>query len=248
MPWTRVVEAFLFPPMGPWTLALLGWIVMIRRRRLGQILILTAFSSLYLFMTPFLAAGLQQSLDRYPPFSASSSLPPDGPEAIVILGAGDRGFAAEFPARSLAPTRLGQERLEYGVWLHRGSGSPILVSGFSAPGMAERMDLLFGIRPRWVEEHSRNTLENARYSADLLLPEGVSRIYLVSHFWHMPRAVDIFERSGFEVTPAPMGFADRSSRRLGISAFLPTAGAAAANRNYLHELAGGIWYRWYHSP
>jgi len=43
-------------------------------------------------------------------------------------------------------------------------------------------------------------------TAQLLHAQGITRVAVVTHAWHMPRSVRQFEAAGFEVTPAPMGF------------------------------------------
>jgi uncharacterized SAM-binding protein YcdF (DUF218 family) len=59
---------------------------------------------------------------------------------------------------------------------------------------------------RWQESQSRDTRENAWLTAAMLKNDGVSRIALVTHAWHMPRSVHKFEAAGLDVIPAPMGF------------------------------------------
>jgi uncharacterized SAM-binding protein YcdF (DUF218 family) len=50
----------------------------------------------------------------------------------------------------------------------------------------------------------RTTREEAVEFARLLTPRGVHRILLVTHGDHMPRAVPLFRRAGFDVLPAPV--------------------------------------------
>ena len=64
----------------------------------------------------------------------------------------------------------------------------------------------FQIQARWLEKQSKTTEENAAFSAKILKQEGVTHIYLITHFWHMPRARAVFEKYGLKVTPAPVGF------------------------------------------
>jgi len=52
--------------------------------------------------------------------------------------------------------------------------------------MMETIEAEFGVPIRWVESESRNTFENARYSAQILQGAGIQRAFLVSHAWHMP--------------------------------------------------------------
>jgi uncharacterized SAM-binding protein YcdF (DUF218 family) len=73
--------------------------------------------------------------------------------------------------------------------------------------MAEALEIM-GV-PRNVmilEDSSRNTYENAVESRRVLSDTGNIRILLVTSAIHMPRAVRLFERQGFEVVPAPTDF------------------------------------------
>ena len=98
----------------------------------------------------------------------------------------------------------------------------------------------FGVRVRWVESASDNTAENARRSAELLLPAGVRRIALVTHAWHMPRAVAVFAAAGFTVVPAPTAYV--SARPATPLDFLPRATAMQQAATALHEWVGIAWY------
>lgn len=53
------------------------------------------------------------------------------------------------------------------------------------------------------ESHSHSTRQNAHYAAELLLPRGLRRIWLVTCDWHMPRALRCFEGAGFLAEPLP---------------------------------------------
>ena len=54
-----------------------------------------------------------------------------------------------------------------------------------------------------LEEHSRNTAENANMTRAMVQPRGVRRVLLVTSALHMARARVHFEAAGFEVIPAP---------------------------------------------
>ena len=99
----------------------------------------------------------------------------------------------------------------------------------------------FGITPRWIETLSDTTMSNAQRSAEILRKEGIHRIYLVTHSWHMPRAVLAFEHTGIEVVPAPTAFVSRSGWLW--QDFLPSAQAFLLSYYALHEWAGLVWYR-----
>jgi uncharacterized SAM-binding protein YcdF (DUF218 family) len=93
----------------------------------------------------------------------------------------------------------------------------------------------YGVKPQWVEDRSRDTGENARNMAGLLLPLGVRRITLVTDAWHMPRAVAEFRRAGFDVLPAPTGFPGPYARPL--LEWLPSANGMLLGRELVREWA-----------
>jgi len=54
-----------------------------------------------------------------------------------------------------------------------------------------------------METRSRNTFENAIYSAELIKPNPNERWLLVTAAFHMPRAIGCFRRVGFKVEAYP---------------------------------------------
>ena len=123
-------------------------------------------------------------------------------EAVVVL-AGDAVIRApEFGRDTLGAMTL--VRVRYAARLAKESGLPILTSGGpgktgTEPLAALMRDVLegeFAAPVSWTEEHSRTTRENARLSAEILHEAGITRVYLVTHAWHMPRARRSFEATG----------------------------------------------------
>ncbi len=94
----------------------------------------------------------------------------------------------------------------------------------------------FGINARWVENHSGDTFENARFSAPLLRADGIRRILLVTSSTHEWRAVHEFTGTGLEVVPAPVGY----MRSIDMHAlkFLPNAAAMVHSCESAYELIG----------
>jgi uncharacterized SAM-binding protein YcdF (DUF218 family) len=107
--------------------------------------------------------------------------------------------------------------------------------------MKQVLEQEFGIPVRWAEGSSNNTLENARLSQQVLQQAGISRIYLVTHAWHMPRAVRSFQSAGLEVIPTPTAYTTRY--RTDLLAFVPNAEALGDSRIFMHELVGMFWYQ-----
>ncbi|AWN42227.1 YdcF family protein [Methylobacterium durans] len=165
---------------------------------------------------PFLAlAPLEQ---RFPAF-AEDGAPPTG---IIVLGGGvDSGLSE---ARRQIVVNDAGERPIYLADLARrfpsarlvfSGGSGSLSQGLSEAEIVGRMgDVLGAPRSRLILEHrSRNTRENALFTADLVKPKPGERWLLVTSAWHMPRSIGCFRQAGFEVTAFPVdyrtrGFAD----------------------------------------
>ena len=166
---------------------------------------------LYALSTQAVAGWLIVSLQRDAPIPPDAVVDPKA-SAIVVLSAGARRSAYPYDTDHIGPLTF--ERLRYGAQLHRRFLLPLLLSGGVAPGvsvsnaelMSRALKEEFGIEPRWLEGSSGSTRENAIRSAEILFDEGVSRVYLVTHAWHMPRAKSTFERAGFDVIPAPTAF------------------------------------------
>ena len=76
----------------------------------------------------------------------------------------------------------------------------------------------FGRPLRWVESRSRDTRENAQYAAVVLKDNRIEHVVVVTHGWHMPRALRAFREASsrlgatWELVPAPMGWAARVER------------------------------------
>jgi uncharacterized SAM-binding protein YcdF (DUF218 family) len=245
----------LLPPVPLLLLALAGAWRLRRRPALGWALLGPALSGLWLASTSGAAELLKQRLLQPPPALEAGTLAAlEGREdtAIVVLGAGRIALAPEYGQSTLRP--LGIERLRYALWLARASGLPVAMSGGVSPGMpagdsearigARIAETEFGLPLRWQEGESRDTRENALHTAALLQPEGLSRIVLVTHDFHMRRAVRNFERaaagSGWavEIVPAPLGLAEPGPWTL--RDWLPSGTGARDTHLVLREWLGWL--------
>ncbi|KQP31579.1 hypothetical protein ASF49_08985 [Methylobacterium sp. Leaf104] len=57
-----------------------------------------------------------------------------------------------------------------------------------------------------LEDRSRNTRENAVFTAEMVKPQPDERWLLVTSAWHMPRAVGCFRQAGFTVAAYPVDY------------------------------------------
>ena len=244
----NLLQAFIFPPGLNILLILLGLFVMRRFYRTGKYTMLFGFISLIALSLPIVKLGLFNVLETFPPLSKAQLARPSA-QAIVILGG---GMSAKTPEYDYQDSINGYSlaRITYGAYLHRQTGLPVLVTGgqvfndFTPEGEIMQKTLLqaFHTPTRWVENKSKNTMENAIFSQSMLNRDKIKRIYLVTHAWHMPRSVAAFRKTGLEIIPAPMGF-ESKSRDIGYGDFLPNAHALAKTSLWSHEMLGKIWYQ-----
>lgn len=232
--------------MPGFLLALVGLLVYSKRKKTGLALLIVGLVSLYLFCFLPFTHLLIRGLERYPPL-----LPTEldtRAEAIVVLSAGSLFDAAEYGMPVDASWSL--ERDQYAAFLHYKTGLPILTSGGITTGitvseaevMASTLSKMFFVSEIWQEPASLNTAENAIYSAKLLKEKGITNVLLVTHAWHMPRAVMMFEANGINVIPAPTRISS-SPDYADPTTYLANAGALLKSRLAMHEYVGLIWYQ-----
>jgi uncharacterized SAM-binding protein YcdF (DUF218 family) len=237
-----LLAALLLPPTGPLLLAatgagFVGLCGSARARRVGWALLIASLTTLWVLATPMVANALSEAAQPYPALDLSRLVPA---QAIVILGGGEARLAA--PEYAGTPAAGGEllERVEYAAFIARRTALPILVTGQARETLAMRAALVrdFGIEPRWVEDRSRDTFQNAQFSAPMLKAAGVRRIVLVTSAVHERRAVQEFTSAGFSVVPAPAGMLP--SQGGGLRRFLPNGGALVRSTAALHEMLGEV--------
>ncbi len=166
-------------------------------------------------------------------------------QVIVVLG----GTVAP-PSGKSTEINLGRAgRVWYAARLfHAGKAPLVLLSGggdlehqdFSeARAMAIFIqDLGVPEQAFLLEERSRNTRENAKFSGRLLKARDIEHILLVTSALHMPRALALFKAQGLLVTPAPTDFETAQEPPNGLLAWLPHASALNGSALAMKELVG----------
>lgn len=256
-PFKPLLTALALPPV-PWLLLmLLGGRLVAWRQRVGMALLLLGAVLIWLSACQGSGRWLQSTLLPAPPPLSDAAIAglrppkaePSPTTAILVLGGGRIPRAPESGAADLQPASL--ERLRYAVRLSRETGLPLAFSGgvgwaqredggLSEAEIAQRIAERDFLRPiKWVETASRDTRENARLSVKQLHAAGVRHIVLVTHAWHMPRALRAFrEASGdsMQITAAPMGYFVAADR--GVLDWLPSSAGFEEVRVVLRELLG----------
>lgn len=244
----------ILPPANLFLLILAGLVVWRRWPRAGRVLAGAGVVLLFLLSSTAGARFLVAPLEAMTaPLEAPAQA---GAQAIVVLASGRVKRAPEFGHRDI-PDYVALGRLRYAAHLQRRTGLPLLVSGGNgasgvdpapedrayskADAMATALREDFGVPVKWIEPRSRDTGENAAYSAAMLRADGVERILLVTDAMHMPRSCAAFERAGLDVVSAPTMFFSRQSQGLG--AWMPSPEGLRRSRYALYELIGMAWYR-----
>ncbi|MBL8340429.1 MAG: YdcF family protein [Rubrivivax sp.] len=253
--WRPALEALVMPPVPFLVIVLLGARLFARYRVRAWFVVSIGCLGLWAMCTTAVGTALTHWL--LPPTRSLSAnevadLKKAPRTAIVVLGGGHRDFAPEYGVSELPPR--GIERLRYGLWLSRQTELPVLFSGGRAHGaqagqseaeiaarVAERD---FGRPLKWTEGDSRDTRENALRSVALLRQQGIERIVLVTHGYHMPRSLGNFRSAAalgstnLQLVAAPMGIEPWMKPRL--MDFLPTVAGYTQVRLVLHEFVGRL--------
>ncbi len=243
-----ILKNLLLPPGG---LLLLGMLSLLLSRRIfGKILFAFTLASFYLLSTPFAATNLMAGLERHI-FITPEEIVSSKAEAILVLAAGRYEGAPEYGGDTIKGISL--ERARYAAWLQRRTGLPIIVTGGDleqrgapeAKLIGQTLKEEFGSKVLATEDKSTNTWDNARFTRKLLKSHGVTKVALVTHAWHMPRAIRVFKGNQIDVVAAPTIF---STGKLTITQslkrdWLPNSLAFRKSYLALHEYLGMAWYR-----
>ncbi len=237
------LKHLVMPPLCLCLAAAVGLALWKRRPRLARGLLGGAFGLLLLFSLPVFASALLISLQGEPP---TGELEAGDAQAIVVLGADGASFAPEFGGPGVGALTL--ERVRYGARLARRTGLPVLHCGGPpragesplADRMAAVLEQEFGLGAGWRETRSANTRQNAEGAAKILRAQGLERVLVVSHAWHLARALPEFRRAGLFPRGAGTGWRELRAGEPG--SWIPSARGLRETSWALHEWLGRLWY------
>jgi uncharacterized SAM-binding protein YcdF (DUF218 family) len=222
--------------------AMIGVVLAWRTRRVGLVTATAFIACLYVVSTPLVGYLLIRSAE-----ALVAAGPTADPGAVIVLSADSRRSDAPEKPGAVGPLTI--ERLVKAARIQRNLGLPILVSGGS-PGdgeaplagpMSKMLQDDFGVPVRWREEQSRNTFENASFSAAILRQAGIPSALVVAHPWDMARVLWSFRAVGYPVVPMPTQ--KERAPPLTVTALLPQIPALRDSYYALHELIGLAWYQ-----
>ncbi|MET0610081.1 MAG: YdcF family protein [Pseudomonas caspiana] len=250
MPVRYLLKSLLLPPGIFFVLFLLAFYLRRSRPKLAVACFTVALGGLWLMSLPVVVETAARSIEQIAPLSRNEwATLAQRADAIVVLGSGrernDPSWGTDIP------TGVALERMRYAARLAKASGLPILTTGglhygeppSEAAIMAESLENDFGVQVRWQEGLSRTTWENATMTAAVLQPLGIKRVVIVTQAWHMPRAQWSFEKAGFTVVSAPVGFLSADNARV-FGGWLPESRAIWQSGQLLNEAAGLLVYPW----
>jgi uncharacterized SAM-binding protein YcdF (DUF218 family) len=221
-----------------------GW------RRLGAGLVLLAVAWVGVWSLPVASDALRLSLEARHAQVPAGALPQA--DAVVVLGG---AMHPEYVQGADPNLGAAADRVWHAARIfHAGRAPQVVVSGGNLPWLggvrseaAAMRDFLgdLGVPAEvvWLEERSRNTRENALYTAEILEARGIGPVLLVTSALHMPRALATFRAAGVDAIPAPTDF-EVMPRPRGLLDWLPDADALAASTRALKEYLGLWVYRW----
>ena len=245
----RLVCDFLLPPSGFIGLLAIGLLIwLIRLRKTAAFVILLSTVLLYFASTQFIAHKLLDPLQYQ--YDVLKEVPEDT-QAIVVLSSGRIPIAREYTNLDTVNAAT-LERLRYASRLSKVHQLPIIVSGGSVNGerlseaslMKETLETDFGVQTKWLEEKSKTTFDNAVFTKKTLKENSINKVLLVTHAYHMPRAMWCFEDVGLNPIPAPTVFYKRNTATSELKRYIPNASALKQSRIAMHEYIGKLWYKY----
>ena len=207
---------------------------------------------LVLTATPILSSMYIAWLEGwYPPFNATAATKVD---AVVVLAGGVVGKGSLRPTEDVSDSSRQRTACGADLWI-QGLAPKLLLTGGDAT-VFRTGPLISHEMKRWalrlgvlesailVEDGSRTTYENAVQSKAVL---GGGHILLVTTAYHLPRAVGLFEKQGFVVTPVACGYESQHTPAQAWAQstpfdFLPSAKALLLSTQAVDEVAGMLVY------
>jgi uncharacterized SAM-binding protein YcdF (DUF218 family) len=215
---------FLIFPIN-WIIVLLLIAIFTKRRKLRKWATISGIVLLVIFSNTWLCNWFAHTWE-WP----ATNLPENAHySCAIVLG----GFVSQINDKDGRFNHASDRFIEGVRLVATGKASHILISGGNGnfnPGQfsegewvrGQLKQLHFADSTILIEGKSRNTLENAKYSAALLKQSGLKPPYLlVTSGYHMRRAMHIFKNAGVNVEAYPCDFISGDVGRPGFADMIP---------------------------
>ena len=229
--------------------ALIGAWLVPRRARFPRALALACAGALLIVSVAPVGALLIEPLeDRFPPPPADMP----APYGIIVLGGAiddeasaargqtifDEG-ASRLTEAAILARRFPQARLVY-----TGGSASLWASNSTEALEGRKLLVALGVDPARIaiEDKSRNTDENARFTAALVHPQADQTWLVVTSAYHMPRAMGLFVKAGFSVRADPVDYRSLGGARDWRLNLEPARGLRLLDLA-VHEWVGLLAYR-----
>lgn len=221
-----------------------------RHHRLGVALVAFAVVWLWAWSAPAVVDPLAKRLIARHPLPAMDELP-NADAIVVLLSDVDPAYGR----RSWPLALTTADTLRHGARLYAAGKAPTVITsgttwfqrrGTNGAEVMRELLVPLGVPADAVlaEGASRNTRQNALFTARLAAEHDIKRVLLVTRAMHMNRALGAFRKAGLEATPAPLSGRRRAPGMRSFYAFLPQAKTLHFATRNLHEWLGEKIYRW----
>lgn len=245
---SKILDLVLLPTV--WLLALLAAALLARQPRRQRQWLRAALIFTIVGTNPALVNEALLAWERPPvPLAA---LPARADAAVLLTGITE----VDKSPHDRVYLGAGADRLTNALWLYRaGRVRRILISGGSGAVLqkahTEAADLATLLRLAGVpaadillEDHSRNTRENALFTQRLLAAHpDIHSLVLVTSAFHQRRALGCFQKVGLRPVPFPAGFRSTDRRSTPDYWLVPSASALENWTLLAHEIAGWLTYK-----
>jgi uncharacterized SAM-binding protein YcdF (DUF218 family) len=247
---SKILGFFALPSNLAATVAAVGVVLLFTRfQRAGRLLATSGVVLLLIAgLSPLGNALIYPLEERFPPWDASRGAPVGivvlggaiGPDISAARGTPDLNESAE---RLTAVADLARKYPSAHI-VYSGGNARLMLNGRIEADFAVTLFESFGI-PRAriiIERKSRNTIENAIFTKELVDPRPGERWLLVTSAYHMPRAIGVFRQAGFPVEAYPVDWRTRGAIDLALPFDSVTAGLRRTD-TAMREWVGLVVYR-----
>ena len=242
----KLVAPFLLPP-GLFILALLlsGVLLIFWHRRKIGIFNLVVGLLFWIFCSAPFSNFLMGTLESE--FQIPNNVKGD---VIVLLGGGSIDDVPDFSGYGIPTDRM-IGRIVTAVRLQKYLNIPIIVSSGkvhknSSAGafIAKRFLIDLGVEEGQIviEDKSRDTYENAKYTREICLRNGYKNPILVTSASHLKRSLLSFKKMDIDIVPYPANFRSKRIKNYQLYSYLPRSSSLMTTSIALHEYLGILFY------